>query len=641
MNVSSYQELLIALAMNAPIIIVTNDIVIEGQITINYAVAIQGIERTTLLQRSTTYSGYVFNITANGQLLLQDLIVDGGSTIGLEDGSSLINSAGTLNTNNVTLQNSSSTFRGGALMVGGASTVTVMNNTIISNCSAVGIGGAIYVGGTNKRVVITNSTISGSFSGSNGGAIYTNQTATLSCTTVTFIENEASTNGGVLFANINTTTTISNCQCMMNVASNGGAIFANASTTPEIVDTVFTENIARANGGAVYLNNDSNSLLSRNSFERNEAINGAGLFVNNAATMNLDNTSFTNNVASNNAGALFMNTNTQSTITACTSRANVAVNNGGAMYANIGAILQLENSLIDSNIAGNEAGGIYVNSTANATVSNAEINGNEAVIGGAVSINTNGSMMITNSRIIDNNASVRAGAINNFGALTLINRVDFGPIGSNEAPIAPGIFNAGEMNVEDLTTDINGVYIVDAENVIRIINPLFAGSVFQLDTSEYVFPDPERSPIVVAIPTPQYPVLSQSDANAFLKPVTGFEDWEIQLLNNQVVLVFNPSPLQYTITYVGVLSTINPNPTSYRPEDLPIVLQDPNPVEGYEFIGWFDELGNQVSIIPQGTVGDIVLYARYRETGGAFGEGQMITNRVRVRCCPCDAPAKE
>ncbi|WP_152549980.1 InlB B-repeat-containing protein [Geomicrobium sp. JCM 19055] len=445
----------------------------------------------------------------------------------------------------------------------------------------------------------------------------------------------------MLFANINTTTTITNCQCMMNVASNGGAIFANASTTPEIVDTVFTENIARANGGAVYLNNDSNSLLSRNTFERNEAINGAGVFVNNAATMNLDNTSFTNNVASNNAGALFMNTNTQSTITACTSRANVATVNGGAMYANIGATLQLENSLIDSNIAGNEAGGIYVNSTANATVSNAEMNGNEAAIGGAVSINTNGSMMITNSRIIDNNASVRAGAINNFGALTLINRVDFGPIGSNEAPIAPGIFNAGEMNVEDLTTDINGVYIVDAENVIRIINPLFAGSVFQLDTSEYVFPDPERSPIVIAIPTPEYPVLSQSDADAFLKPVTGFEDWEIQLLNNQVVLVFNPSPLQYTITYVGVLSTINPNPTSYRPEDLPIVLQDPNPVEGYEFIGWFDELGNQVTIIPQGTVGDIVLYARYRETGGASGDGQMITNHVRVRCCPCDAPAKE
>ncbi|MFB4159125.1 hypothetical protein ACE1TF_04510 [Geomicrobium sp. JSM 1781026] len=631
MNVSSFQELLLALAANAPVIIITNDIVAEGTATVNYPVLIRGASRTTLIQRSPTSLGVVFNVTSSGQLNLQNLIVDGASNSG-SVASPLINTAGQLNITDVTLENSFSSFRGGAISQAGNS--TTLTNAIISNCAAPEIGGAIYVGGSNSALTINDTTVLGSFSGSNGGAIYINQTTTLRCTNVTFSENIASTNGGALFANINTSTIMTNCRFFNNQANNGGAIFVNPTTIFELRDSEFNSNSTSANGGAVYLNNNSNSVLSGNSFVFNTAANGGGIFLNNSAIMNLSGSTFTSNAVSSSGAGIFLNTNTESTISACTFFSNASTN-AGAIYVNFGATLQLVNSFLDSNSAANEAGGVFINTDAVVSIINTEIDRNTSDVGGAISINTGGNALIQNGTILDNSAATQAGAIFNLGTLTLSDQVNFGSVGSNEAPIAPGILNAGILNVQNLILDSNGLFIATADNVVRIINPLLPGSIFQLDTTDYVFPDPERSPIVIAIPTETYPVLTQTDADAFLKPVTGFEDWNIQLLNNQVVLVFNPSPGQNTITYLNVLGDVNPNPTSYQPEDLPIILQDPGPVEGFEFIGWFDAAGNQVTVIPEGTTGDIVLFARYRESDVVIGD-QVIQNKVRIDCDPCD-----
>lgn len=70
---------------------------------------------------------------------------------------------------------------------------------------------------------------------------------------------------------------------------------------------------------------------------------------------------------------------------------------------------------------------------------------------------------------------------------------------------------------------------------------------------------------------------------------------------------------RYTIEYLNLMGASNPNPPTYSPASLPLVLADPGPLPGARFIGWFDAPtgGNQVYTIPQGASGDITLYARW------------------------------
>ena len=68
----------------------------------------------------------------------------------------------------------------------------------------------------------------------------------------------------------------------------------------------------------------------------------------------------------------------------------------------------------------------------------------------------------------------------------------------------------------------------------------------------------------------------------------------------------------YTITYVNVDGATNENPESYNVETETITLKDPAKA-GYTFDGWYKdgEFTDEITEIPQGTTGDITLYAKW------------------------------
>ena len=70
----------------------------------------------------------------------------------------------------------------------------------------------------------------------------------------------------------------------------------------------------------------------------------------------------------------------------------------------------------------------------------------------------------------------------------------------------------------------------------------------------------------------------------------------------------------YTITYVNVDGATNENPESYNVETETITLKDPAK-PGYTFAGWYKdgEFTDKITKIPQGTTGNITLYAKWEQ----------------------------
>lgn len=66
----------------------------------------------------------------------------------------------------------------------------------------------------------------------------------------------------------------------------------------------------------------------------------------------------------------------------------------------------------------------------------------------------------------------------------------------------------------------------------------------------------------------------------------------------------------YTITYVNVDGATNENPASYNVETETITLKDPVKT-GYTFAGWYSADNSPVTKIPQGSTGDMTLYAKW------------------------------
>lgn len=108
-----------------------------------------------------------------------------------------------------------------------------------------------------------------------------------------------------------------------------------------------------------------------------------------------------------------------------------------------------------------------------------------------------------------------------------------------------------------------------------------------------------------------YPVLSQQDADAFIKPPDSFDDWKVRLSSDKTQIILDQAV--HTITYLNTLGAYNPNPATFTGTSPDIILQPLDGPPGYQFVGWFTEEsgGTQVTVIPSGTSEDITLYAHW------------------------------
>lgn len=162
--------------------------------------------------------------------------------------------------------------------------------------------------------------------------------------------------------------------------------------------------------------------------------------------------------------------------------------------------------------------------------------------------------------------------------------------------------------------NVSDIYIADKDSVVRIDAPLAPGTILQVNNSDYVSPNEAGIPIVIGAAARPDSLLTQSDTDAFKKPKTGFDGWEIRLGDDHRQILLAPEV--YDIRYEDSLNAFNPNPETYTVTSMDLHFVAPGYIEGYQFAGWYDrpDGGRLITKISKGTTGNITLYARWMVT---------------------------
>ncbi|NEO86841.1 MAG: CHAT domain-containing protein [Spirulina sp. SIO3F2] len=223
------------------------------------------------------------NVTIDGSG--QTIVIDGGAN----DNVFVVN-ANNATIQNLTIQNGSSTGRGGAIDHQGVGTLAITNSTITGN-SASTDGGGIYSTGT---VSLTNSTVSGNITNVDGGGVHSTGSLTLTASTVS--GNTAMNYGGGLFLdNTAGNLTLSDSTLSGNSASaKGGGVDSNGSTT--LTNSTISGN-SSINGGGINFENSAETLAVINSTLSGNGALGTGGGIRSGGTVTLTNATIAFNTA--------------------------------------------------------------------------------------------------------------------------------------------------------------------------------------------------------------------------------------------------------------------------------------------------------------------------------------------------------
>ena len=266
-SVGSYTSLINAIAnsANGDTIVVTNNIMVSNQVSINnlgltiqgnnysISVPVSGLNASGIVNTSPSAFG-VFNISTSGLTnTIQNLTIEGGAPAG--QGGGILNSSGTLILQGVTITQS-----GGVNTTGGG--VWNGGTLYMSNCN-ISRNGAEYGGGflSTGTMFIQGCTISenrsmisggGGGGGQNNGTLYANNS--------TFANNVSTELGGAINNRTSASAYFVDCTFVGNVAFGtgymGGAI-ANNGGTVSLVNTLLAYNYYY-NGSSFTLNDITN-----------------------------------------------------------------------------------------------------------------------------------------------------------------------------------------------------------------------------------------------------------------------------------------------------------------------------------------------------------------------------------------------
>lgn len=548
------------------------------------------------------------------------------------------------------------------------------DNAFITDNTA-GTGGGIYLltdSGANvnfyKSTLTGNKAVNGA-SGSGGGIWINNksqESGVFAKLTDIILENNqafAHAGGMALYAGVGTFTfhmtggTVSN-----NLASQEGGGFVISNDGPGHLtfhQSIFSQNTANGSGGGIYYANtgegNSSTLTMTEAviFDNTAGRSGGGLSLSSGTgilTTFLEDCIINSNSALSNSGGGIWNGGNDDRLT-LSGTSTVTGNrtqsgNGGGIYFNsdIGTMLLTGNVKVSENRAdeiitnfGNHGGGICLVPGILTIQDYVEISSNSAgQYGGGISAAEGSQIIIQGGTVKDNVSGQAGGGIwNHINSVTVLTN---GTITNNKAVLGNSIYNDSVLYMEGTRELIDGVYLASASSIIRLVNPLTGVSGIQLEISSYVTPNSTGTPIVVGEGTASYPLLTQKDADSFLKPQQDFEGWEILLNddNTQVLL----APVNYLIQYENLMGAVNTNPVSYTITTPTIELLPPHSIFGYRFLGWFDAItgGNQITSISYGSSGNITLYARWEE----ITEYYTITFCGNDECRPkaCNIPAQ-
>jgi len=226
-----------------------------------------------------------------------------------------------LSLSNGTVNKSSGDFR--FLYVDGTGTLNLDNVTLQNGGASSIDGGGIYVetGGTLKLFDSTFTDLTANY----GGGVYVNTSATLELLDSTFTNITADRAGAIWSYG---TVTIANSTFDTNsVTNNGGAIVGSADSTMNIVNSTFVDNQAGGRGGAIHSESSTSTInLYNSTIAGNSSTNtGGGINISQGA-MNIYNTIISGNAATSG------NDECGGTLSSSTARYNVfgqSSSNGG------------------------------------------------------------------------------------------------------------------------------------------------------------------------------------------------------------------------------------------------------------------------------------------------------------------------
>jgi len=216
-------------------------------------------------------------LTARVNLVLEDIILDGGSKDGIASGDRgrLINAptANTLITlgRNATLQNVSGDFNGAGIYMEGGVSLTINGGTI-KNCEGRN-GGGVYNNSANSKIDIISGTISRCTATGNGGGVYM-QRGELILRANGSVTRCSATQGGGVYVSNNLRLTVNGGSITANRASdNGGGVLVTGDGARVYFSGRVSVSGNRLGSGA--LNNIE--LPARNSGNYNKILNADGI----------------------------------------------------------------------------------------------------------------------------------------------------------------------------------------------------------------------------------------------------------------------------------------------------------------------------------------------------------------------------
>ncbi|MDR1017491.1 MAG: InlB B-repeat-containing protein, partial [Lachnospiraceae bacterium] len=319
----------------------------------------------------------------------------------------------------------------------------------------------------------------------------------------TKIENNTASNGGGIYASHGGDSTISgNVVIQNNKATNGdGGGITIDNTKLTISDNVkINTNTASSGGGAIevyYSNlimNDSDTTDGTNEIIGNKSTAGSGLSIyGSTATATIENTTISENTSTGGeySGGAVVVAGSNVTLTNTVVSKNYAMSRGGAIYGNSSAVITLnkvevkENTSLWGALLLDHATGVINNSTfeentsayvgairnqwSNCTIDNSSFikNISQNIDGGAI-LHTAGTLTISDSEFIENQAKGHGGAVaseidtNNGsgGADTSITNTKFSKnIAQGSTGFGGGLYlSSGKTDIESSTFDGNSGY---------------------------------------------------------------------------------------------------------------------------------------------------------------------------------------
>ena len=320
--------------------------------------------------------------------------------------------------------------------------------------------------------------------GGNGGGIFANTNSTLTLSACTVSSNQTGDGGdgggggrggrggfgGGIFADFNSTLTLSTCTIDNNQAGNGGAggnsdggagagggIFVDFNGSLTLTASTISGNQAGVGGDG-----------------RNRGGDGGGILASSGSSLSLNASTINNNQAGDRGGGIFLlassTSGINSTLNACTISGNKSrVRGGGLFFRNIGADSSLQSlnliaCTISDNSAVTEGGGVFLE-TVNLTLNDSILAMNSAPVAADLQILQGGaSTTVTGNNLFSDLAG--SGLMEAPGTVTRVSDPLLAPLGDYGGPTqtmiplpgSPAINNAPDST---RSTDQRGLPITD------------------------------------------------------------------------------------------------------------------------------------------------------------------------------------